>query len=424
MKNNSSLSFINNLKLRASYGVTGDDRTATFQFVPGYTYPVSNFFWPVRIFGDSKATGIGLKDAPNPNLTWMTSKMYDIGFDTDLWKGLLGFEFDIFRRNRDGLMATRTVTLPDWLGENLAQENLNKDATLGFDIMLKHRNKIETRIGDLQYGISANMSVTRTKTIYAERKASVDQYGNWRENPTNRYNDIWWGVDSKGQFQTYDEIYSSPTLDGQGNANMKPGDYKLQDWNGDGVIDSWDQHPIASGANSQNTPRLYYGFTFDLQFKGFDLTAVFQGGALSTVKYSDFLSNPFYFDGNGPAYFYDRWHMQDPTANPKDPRTVWIPGTYPTISQNSPSMAINFGTNTSTVQRADYLRCKSLELGYTLPKKIIDKIGIKGLRIYGTAYNILTLTKLKYLDPEHPSSNNDLLYPLIRTINFGGTINF
>jgi len=410
--------------LRASYGVTGDDRTATFQFVPGYTYPVSNFFWPVRIFGDSKAAGIGLKDAPNPNLTWMTSKMYDIGFDADLWKGLLGFEFDLFRRNRDGLMATRTITLPDWLGENLAQENLNKDATLGFDLMLKHRNRVETPIGDLRYGISGNLSVTRTKTIYAERKASVDQYGNWRENPTNRYNDMWWGTDTNGQFQNYAEIYASPILDGQGNANMKPGDYKIEDWNGDGVIDSWDQHPIASGANNQNTPRLYYGFTFDLQFKGFDLTAVFQGGALSTVKYSDFLSNPFYFDGNGPSYFYDRWHMQDPTADPKDPRTVWIAGTYPTISQNSPSMAINFSTNTSTVQRADYLRCKSLELGYTLPKAFTDRIGIKGLRIYGTAYNILTITKLKYLDPEHPSSNNDLLYPLIRTINFGGTINF
>lgn len=423
-QNSTALSFIDNLKFRASYGVSGDDRTATFQFVPGYTYPIQSFHWPVRIFGDSRAAGIVLKDAPNPNLTWMTSKVYNIGVDGDLWEGLLGFELDMFRRNRDGLMATRVVTLPDWLGEGLAQENLNKDATLGFDIMLKHRNTLSTGIGDLQYGIAANLSVARTKTIYAERKESVDQYADWRENPTNRYNDIWWGVDVDDQFQNFDEVYSSAILDGQGNAFMKPGDYKLQDWNEDGVVDGWDQHPIAGGANSQNTPRVYYGFTADFQFKGFDLTAVFQGGALSTVKYSNFLSNPFYFDGNGPEFFYDRWHMKDPLADPKDPRTEWIPGTYPTISQASPAMNVNFGSNTKTITRADYLRCKSLEIGYTLPKSITDRIGIQGIRVYGTAYNLLTFTKLKYLDPEHPSSSNDALYPLMRTLNFGGSIKF
>ena len=424
IKNNSSLSFINNLKLRGSYGVSGDDRTATFQFVPGYTYPIANFFWPVRMYGDSKAAGIQLKDSPNPNLTWMTSKIYDIGLDADLWKGLLGFEFDVFRRNRSGLMATRVVTLPDWLGEGLAQENLNKDATLGFDLMLKHRNRVVTSLGTLEYGITGNVSVTRTKTIYAERKASVDQYGNWHDNPTNRYNDVWWGYESQGQFQNFDEIYASPILDSQGNTNMKPGDYKLLDWNGDGVVDGWDSHPIATGANSQNVPRVYYGFTLDLQFKGFDLTAVFQGGAMTNVKYSNFLSNPFYFDMNGPDFFYDRWHMADPLADPKDPRTKWIPGTYPTISQASPAMNVNFSANTSTIKRADYLRCKSLELGYTVPKMITDRIGIKGVRIYGTAYNIFTLTKMKYLDPEHPSSDNDLLYPLMRTINFGANVKF
>jgi hypothetical protein len=205
---------------------------------------------------------------------------------------------------------------------------------------------------------------------------------------------------------------------------MKPGDYKLEDWNGDGVVDDWDVHPIASGANSQNTPRLFYGFTIDVLFKGFDLTAVFQGGAFSTVKYSNFLSHPFYFDGNGPDFLYDRWHMEDPTADPKDPRTVWIPGTYPTISQTSPAMNVNFSTNTNTVQRADYIRCKSLELGYTLPKIAIDKIGIKNLRLYVTAYNLFTLTKLKYLDPEHPSSSNDALYPLMRTVNAGVNVKF
>ncbi len=425
MKNNSDLSFIQNLKLRASYGISGDDRTATFQYVPGYTYPVQAFVWPVRMFGDSRAAGIALKDTPNPHLTWMTSNLYDIGLDADLWNGLFGFELDLYKRDREGLVASRVVSLPDWLGEGLAQENLNSDATYGFDLTLKHRNTVTVFRGNkLVYGISANVGVTRTKRVYVERKPSVDQLGNWRENPTDRPNDIWWGYEADGQFRNYDEIFSHAILDNRGNTYMKPGDYKLEDWNEDGVIDAWDRHPIASGANAQNTPRIFFGSVVDVQFKGFDLTAVLQGGFLTTVKQSDFLSNPFYFDMNGPDMFYDRWHLKDPLADPKDPRSEWIPGTYPTISQSSPSMGINFSVNTETVKRADYVRLKSIELGYTIPKVITDKIGIQGLRIYSTAYNLFTLTKLKYLDPEHPSSNNDLLYPLIRTINFGGSINF
>ncbi|GAA4312896.1 TonB-dependent receptor [Compostibacter hankyongensis] len=423
VKDNSALSFIDNLKLRASYGVLGDDGTATFQFVPGYTYPVDNFGWPVRVF-DSRAAGIALKGEPNPNLTWMTSKLYDIGLDADLWNGLLGFEFDLFKRDRSGLVGSRVTTIPDWLGQGLAGENLNRDATYGFDLSLRHRNVLATGIGDLQYGIAANIGASRSKTVYQERKEDVDQYANWRNNPTNRPKDIWWGVESLGQFQNYDEIFSAPIIDGQGNANLKPGDYRYQDWNGDGVIDGWDDHPITSGANAQNTPIVYYGFTLDAGFKGFDLTAVFQGGMLSNVMYSEFLARPFSYDGNGPDFFYDRWHMKNPTDDPRDPRTVWVPGTYPTTSQASPAMFANAKSSTASIFPAGYLRCKSLELGYTVPKNIIDKIKIQGLRVYVTAYNLLTFTKLKYTDPEHPSNDHDLLYPLIRTINFGGTIRF
>ena len=422
-KNSSSLAFIQNLKLRGSFGITGDDRTATFQYVPGYTYPITNFFFPVRIFGSSKASGVRLRDTPNPNLTWMTSNIIDIGLDADMWNGLLGFEIDFYKRNRDGLTATRAVSLPDWLGEGLALENLNSDETSGFDLMLKHRNSINTGWGKLIYGISSNIGVTRTYRRYVERRLSTDQWDDWRNNPSNRPNDIWWGYSTVGRFNNMDDIFSYAILDSKGNSQMKPGDYKLEDWNEDGVIDGWDIHPISDGLE-QNTPRVFYGALIDLQFKGFDINAVFQGGAMSTVKTSDILRTPFGFDEGGANIFYDRWHMKDPLANPKDPRTEWIPGFFPTISQNSTAMSINFGVNSYTLQDADYLRLKSLELGYTIPKAITDKIRIQNIRLYCSAYNLFTITSLKYLDPEHPSESGDLLYPLMRTINFGGQITF
>jgi TonB-linked SusC/RagA family outer membrane protein len=422
-KNSSSLSFFDNLKVRASYGVLGDDGTATFQFVPGYTYPVDAFIWPVRTFND-RAAGVMLKGEPNPNLTWMKSKIYDIGVDASLWKGLLGIEIDMFKRDREGLVGTRVSTIPDWLGQSLAQENLNKDATYGLDLSLRHRRSVNTSLGTLQYGISANASVARSKTVYQERKDDVDQWANWHNNPTDRPKNIWWGVESTGQFQDYEEIFSAPIIDNEGNAHLKPGDYKYEDWNGDGIIDGWDNHPLTYGANAQNTPMVFYGFTIDAQLKGFDFTAVFQGGYMSNVKYVGFLATPFTYEGNGPDFFYDRWHMKDPLADPRDPNTEWIPGTYPTTSQSSLAMWANTKNSTASIVRADYLRCKSLELGYTIPKAITDKIGIQGVRVFTSGYNLLTLTPLKYLDPEHPASDNGALYPLMRTINFGGSVKF
>lgn len=422
-KKNQSLSFIDNLKLRASYGVLGDDGTATFQFVPGYIYPTSSFIWPVRTF-DNKAAGIVLKGEPNPRLTWMKSKIYDVGLDADLWKGLLGIEIDLFKRDREGLVGTRVTTIPDWLGQSLAQENLNKDATYGLELLLRHRRSVNTSLGVLQYGISANASVARSKTVYQERKKDVDQWAKWHNDPTDRPKNIWWGVESTGQFQNYEEIFSSPIIDNQGNAHLKPGDYKYEDWNGDGIIDGWDDHPLTYGANAQNTPMVFYGFTIDTQFKGFDVTAVFQGGYMSNVKYVGFLATPFTYEGNGPDFFYDRWQMRDPMADPRNPNTEWIPGTYPTTSQSSLAMWANTKNSTATIVRADYLRLKSLELGFTIPKIVTDRIGIQGVRIFTSGYNLLTLTPLKYLDPEHPASNDGLLYPLMRTINFGASVKF
>ncbi len=416
-----NFSAIDNLKIRGSYGVLGDDATATFQFVPGFNYPVNSVDWWPVLFNNEPQSLLSLRGTPNTNLTWYTSKSYNIGIDVDLWNGKLGFEGDLFMRNRDGLVASRLVSLPDWLGEQLAGENLNSDQTLGFDMSLKHRNNI----GKFTYGIVGNLAFTRHRYLYVERKESTNQWESWRNNPTKRYTDIWWGVNSPGQFQNYEELWSSPVIDGKGNSNLKPGDYKYTDWNEDGVIDDLDNHPLTYGTvNSQNVPMVSFGMTLDAQYKGFDLTMAFQGGGFSNVRYEWYLATPFIDNKNGPEFFYDRWHMENPLADPKDPRTKWISGYLPTTSQGSDAMAYNLKPSNSSIHRSDYLRCKSLEIGYTIPSKLIKLLGISSTRIYCNAYNLFTITGLKYLDPEHPSSNYGLIYPLIRTINLGANIKF
>lgn len=413
-----NLSFLDNLKLRASYGESGDDSTANFQYIEGYEYgPGSIDWWPVLWNGKDQNLVRPLS-TPNENLTWIRTKTANIGLDGNFWNGLLGFEIDFFQRYRSGKPATKNVTIPDWLGQSLAQENLNSDRTRGFDLTLRHQN----RIGEFQYGISGNIAFSRRMNRYVEHTDYGTQYLNWRNNSANRYTDIWWGYDYAGQFKDLYEIWNAPIMDKLGNAQLKPGDYSYEDWNGDGVIDENDLHPIKFGA--QTTPVLYYGLTFDFSWKGIDLTAVFQGGAFNNVKYDWYLSTPFIYDKNGPDFFYDRWHMEDVSADPLDPRTKWIAGYLPTTSQGSSAMGLNTSTSSASLHDASYIRLKSLELGYTFPERWVKKINASSFRVFANAYNLLTITGLKYLDPEHPSSGYGTTYPLICTVNFGVNIKF
>ena len=418
LKSAAALSFIDNLKLRASYGEAGDDSTANFQYIEGYEYGSGSFDWWPLIWDGKDVNIIKLLATPNENLTWIRTKTADIGLDADFWNGKFGFEFDLFQRFRSGIPATRNVTIPDWLGQNLAQENLNSDRTRGFDLTLRHRH----HFGGFRYGVTGNIAFSRTMRVYVEQEEYGTQYLNWKNMSKNRYNDIWWGYDYAGQFGSLEQVWSSPIMDNRGNSELKPGDYSYEDWNGDGVIDDSDKHPIAFGA--QSTPVMYYGFTIDMSWKGIDLTAVFQGGAFNNVKYDWYLSTPFIYDKNGPSYFYDRWHMADPSADPKDPRTEWISGYLPTTSQGSEAMSLNTSTSKASLHDASYLRLKSLEIGYTFPQKWMSKVSVKNLRVFANAYNLFTITGLKYLDPEHPSSGYGTTYPLICTVNFGANIKF
>lgn len=143
-----------------------------------------------------------------------------------------------------------------------------------------------------------------------------------------------------------------------------------------------------------------------------------QGGAMSYVAYTEQATTPLRWDGNSLNMFLNRWHPVDPKADPYNPSTQWIQGYYANTGTNiDENSALN-------VQNNAYARLKSVELGYSIPKIIINKIGIQKLRFFVNAYNLLTVTGVKGLDPEHPSDSYSYLYPLSRTINLGATITF
>jgi len=416
-KNSSALSFIDNLKFRASYGVLGDDGTLFYQFLSGYNYPAngSNNQLPSgAVFGNTFVNSVQSTGIPNPYVTWSTSHTFDAGVDMDAWNGLLNVTFDYFIRNRTGLLAAPVLQVPDVLGAPLPEENINGDRTQGFDFTIGHTS----RIGKVRLNLKGSFSYTNTiNTTFAE-SSHGNSYLDWLYNNANRNQGIQMGYGGSGQYQNYGQILNSPVAVGH---NVVVGDYVYQDWNGDGQIDGNDIHPIAYGGNPNGgpaVPKITYGLTIGADYNNFDINLLFQGTGIYSVSYIEQLNIPLWGGGSALTQFTNDWHPANPTADPYNPNTVWVPGSFPYTGTTAATNSIfNF-------QNAAYLRLKSAELGYTLPANVLKIIGVKGVRIFANGYNLFTITKVKYVDPEHPSGTYGYLYPLDKLYNIGLNVKF
>jgi len=408
----SALAFIDQLKVRASYGLTGDDGASTYQWIAGYNYPsatssrnfTGGYVFDGNFIASANSTGIS-----NPDITWYTAETFDVGLDFEGWNGLLGVTVDYFNRRRKGLLAQRSGGIPTVVGAALPQENLNSDMTYGYDLEISHRNKV----GNVFYDLTGIVSYTRVKALYVERGTYGSSWSNWRNNQNDRFQNIWWGLEGDGRYESWEDIWQSPVYVGRGTL---PGDYRYEDWNGDGEINDLDSHPF----QLSSTPWLNFSLIGNVAFKGFDLYFLFQGSALSTVQYLEQLYQPLWGSSEAAAMvqFMDRWHPADPLADPYDPATEWVRGHY-AYTGSLPDVNSSFNSVSG-----NYLRLKSVELGYTLPAKVVQQLGIASSRVYINAYNLLTFTKVKYIDPEHPNDTWGYLYPLNKTVSAGINVTF
>ncbi|WP_215223978.1 SusC/RagA family TonB-linked outer membrane protein [Echinicola shivajiensis] len=416
---NSPLRVIEDLKFRGSYGITGDDSSLAYQFVSGYQYPASGSSRGLPggyIFGDQFVSSSSNTGLANTAITWYEAKTLNIGMDASLWSGRLGVTVEYFNRDRSGLLATRVGSLPGIVGASLPQENLNSDQNRGFEIELSHLNKI----GDFNYQIRGNVSYTRTKTQYYEMAELGNSFLNWRNGVNDRYNNIWWGYAGNGRMTSWDEVYYNPVYVGRGSVL---GDYEYQDWNEDGWINDLDVHPLAY---SGQVPLVNFGLNLSAQWKGFDMSMLWQGAGKKYVLAREFLYEPLWSNSNAISDFMNRWHPTDPTANPYDPSTEWTGGNYG-YTGSLPNASSDFN-----IQNAAYVRLKSLEIGYSLPSNVLDFIKLKNIRVYGNAYNLLTFSKLKYADPEFYTSNTSgsgltnlgYNYPINKTYTIGINVKF
>ena len=412
IKNTSALSFVNNLKLRASYGELGDENASSYQFISGYNYPVSGSATGTpagSVFNGIFTSGIQSKGLQNPVISWYTAKTFDAGIDFEGWNGLFGFTFDYFVRNRSGLLATQLTTLPDVVGVGLPQENLNGDRSKGFDFDVSHRRTI----GKFSYNFKGTFGLTRTMNTERVQAKAGNSYLNWNNSSftANRWNNLYWGYGADGRFESYADIVNSNLYV---NKATVVGDYRYEDWNGDGQISTLDNQPISTSG----LPMVTYGLNLGASYKGFDFNTIWNGAGNVYVSYFEQLNTPLWAGGNALQQFMDRWHPADPTADPYSPQTQWVPGYYAYTG------TVPFTNTMHNAQSAAYIRLKSVELGYTIPTQYLSRVGIRGLRVFTNGYNLLTFTKLKYLDPEHPSSDFGYLYPVDKKFTFGLNIQF
>ena len=421
-KNTSALSFINQLKIRASYGMMGDDRgPSDYAWMTGYTYRGGessergwyNGYVPGYLFNGQFIYTVDPQPLPNVNYSWYKINTFNVGVDFEAWNGLLGLSFDYFQRHRSGLLTQNTSGMPTVVGAGAPVINGESDYNMGLELEITHRNKI----GEVNYGLTGMLTITRQKYGVSLRNGNYgNSYDQWRnDNLNNRYQGVQFGYEGDGRFTSWEDIWDY----GQQiftERDALPGDYKYLDWNGDGEINGLDEHPYAF----DQTPWMNYSLGIDVSWRNLDLSILFQGSALGSMEYVEPLHEVWGVPqsaGGVLTQFLDRWHPTNAGwTDPYDQSLTWASGYY--------ALPGRWARGNSSFNRVstDFLRLKSVEIGYTLPK--FRSMKNFGLRIYANAYNPLTFTKLKFVDPEHPSDSYGRMYPLNKTFTLGINLTF
>ena len=275
-----NIRFVNNLKLRASYGTSGRDAGNAWQYVRAYTQSSNAGY---TFDGTTLTPGMTAPGVVNDNLSWVVSKIANVGVDFELWKGLLGGTVEVFQRVNEGELGNSLAIVPNTFGASFPQENLYSSKNFGWELSLYHTNQVSK---DFNYTIAANFTYARTMYLHNTVSEPISLFNNWTSRYENRYSGFTWFFDYDGQFQNISEYETAPLYGGSnGNSKMLPGSYKLVDLNGDGRISN-DDRRVQDWARGTNPP-IQYGLTFTMNYKNWDVNVVLQGASGYYIQYSN-----------------------------------------------------------------------------------------------------------------------------------------
>lgn len=399
---------VENLKIRGSAGVLGNDRIGDFKYL---NLMVPNP--PTLYVGDREYISIYSKGNVNRNITWEKTGTYNIGFDLLLNKGIFGMEFDYFYKLTNDILISSGGIYPPSLGGNFPSIiNGGKVSNRGFELVLTHQNSID----QFHYNLRGNVSWSRNKVLRMNESPNVPDY----QRRTGRKMGEKMGFITEGLYQNEEDIINSPTLSHLGKSQIRPGDIQYRDLNHDGKIDRLQDYTFIGNSN---LPELFYGLSIGASWKGFDFSMLFQGAAITDVFLSGVYGNgsvdatiftrPFHGLGNSPYFLIENsWTPENRNAE------------FTRLSTNAAEMGnCNGWASDWWIRDGSYLRLKNIQLGYTLKNSFVHRIGLDNIRLTLTGGNLFTWSKLtKYnIDPETPEITNGY-YPQQRTYEFG--INF
>jgi TonB-linked SusC/RagA family outer membrane protein len=382
LKNSKSVS---HLKLRASYGLSGNDQIGGTRFAFDQRFPYTAQYY----FGTANTAVFGLEEgtAANKNVTWEKDTKLNVGLELTLWKRL-DVNLDVFNQDRFDILAAPNSSVPQYVGVSLPLLNQGKVNNRGFEAAIRYNSNPKKAF---QFFVEANSWYAKNKIVFNSESIKLYDYQYTTGRPIGQP----FGLEALGLFRDAADIAASPR---QTFALVQPGDIKYKDQNGDGLIDQNDAAPIGT----PSVPTVTLGFRTGFKYKNFDLDVLFQGITGNTVYFGGSLFHAFQSNGKIAPIALDRW-------TPETAATA----TYPRLSASN--NLNNYRFSSFWQRDGSFLKLRSIELGYTLSQKLVEKIKLKSARLYVNGTNLLSIDKMEgYIDPETRSG-----YPALRTVSLG-----
>lgn len=389
--------FLSNLKLRASYGETGNDKSRGYRFL---YFPSEYINGSGRaVFGEEMQNYPGVFEGKlgNPNITWEKAVKQNFAVESSFFKERLDFNFDYFIDYRNNILSSKPV-----IGHVAAAiqdvYNVAKVRNKGYEISLGWKDKA----GAVNYWINGNYTFARNKVIYNAQPQDPDNPNLWTTGISLNQT---LGLIAHGFFNTQQEADAWPI---QFSSRSTPGDVRYIDVNGDGVVNEKDLTPIGAPVY----PEINYGSSMGLSFKGFDVNVLFQGAANVSSRLSGYMREPGKLFAAMLAEVKDQRWTPENAANATRPK---LTATYANAS--------NYQVSSLWQRDASYLRLKNVELGYRFDGDFLKKFGVSSARLYVSGQNLVTWDKIKLVDPES-NPGNSFRYPQLKIFNTGLSVQF
>lgn len=373
--------FIDHLKLRGSWGEMGNDAIAPFQYLATYNLTQGAVFGADRTIRQGTARSV----EPNPNVTWEVARTTNIGLDAELLEGRLNLTLDVFKTRRTNILAPRNASVPDYAGLELPDENIGIVENKGIEFQVEHRRIISN---DFTYAIRGNMSFARNKIVHIDEAPDIPEWQKAEGMPMG--SDLYYNA--IGIYRSQSEIDNTPSPSG-----TRVNDLQYEDVNGDGQINALDRKRLSKSP----IPEITFGSGISFWYNNFSLDILLQGQARAW-KYFWMPQGTF---GNVIKDFAEN------RPGPDNPNSEF-PNIY------SDEAEVGAWESDFWLYNASFVRLKNVEFGYSIPTDLTDRLGIQNARVYVNGLNLMTIDKLKYLDPEG-DAHRGRHYPQNRVFNVG-----